>query len=389
MKILLISSDEKLMDEITFSLNGSGVMHMITSVKGGVDSILNSANLNHPDLIILDCSQADNTQLNLLESLVPQYQNTGFILLRNIISPEFLIYSIRMGVKDVLPLPIVQGDLIQAVMRIGKIPTVITPPSKQGRVIAFIGVKGGVGSTFIACNFSYILAAVHDKKVALFDLDLQFGDALLYLSDNPPTNNLSDLVEDISRLDASLLASSMVNILPNLGVLAAPEDAEKSECVKSEHIEALLKLARSQYDYVVLDIGRTINSVSVKALDHADVIFLVTQATLPCIRASKRLISTFTSLGYSKDKINLIINRYDKSSDIQVEDIELTSGVKIFAMIPNSYVCVSASVNQGVPVINISKNNSVTNALCEVVKKIDVGPIVKKEGWLLSLLNRL
>jgi pilus assembly protein CpaE len=58
-------------------------------------------------------------------------------------------------------------------------------------------------------------------------------------------------------------------------------------------------------------------------------------------------------------------------------------------MIPNSYVCVSASVNQGVPVINISKNNPVTNALCDVVKKIDVGPIVKKEGWLLSLLNRL
>jgi pilus assembly protein CpaE len=389
MKISLISSNNNLIDEVTRIINGLDSRHIITTIEGSVNEVSNFDNQPPSDLIILDCSLADNSQLDLLASIIPKYRNAAFILLRNIVTPEFLIYSMRMGVKDVLPLPIVNADLVQAVKRLDKIASMTMTPEKQATVIAFIGVKGGVGSTFISCNFAYILAAVHDKKVTLLDLDLQFGDALLYLSDSPASNNLSDLVQDISRLDASLLASSLVNILPNFGILAAPDDAEQSEGIKSEQVNALLKLAKSQNDYVVLDIGRSINSISVKALDNADIIFLVTQTTLPCIRASKRLISTFISLGYSKDKISLIVNRYDKNSEIQIKDVELTSGVKIFAMIPNSYESVSSSVNQGLPVMSISKNNPVTKALCEIAQKFVSDSKVEKKSWLASLFHRV
>jgi pilus assembly protein CpaE len=387
MKISLISSNNNLIDEVDRIIKGMDSSHSLTIFKGGVNEASNLYNQPPSDIIIIDCSQADNSQLDLLESIISKYRNAAFILLRSVITPEFLIYSMRMGVKDVLPLPIVPGDLLQALARLDKVASTTLSPDKQATVIAFIGVKGGVGSTFIACNLAYILAASYEKKVTLLDLDLQFGDALLYLSESQAPNNLSDLVQDISRLDASLLASSLVNILPNFGILAAPEDAEQSEDIKSEQINVLLKLAKSQNDYVVLDIGRTIDSVSVKALDNADIIFLVTQTTLPCIRASKRLISTFMSLGYSKDKISLIVNRYDKYSDIQIKDVELTSGLKIFAMIPNSYECVSASVNQGVPVMSISAKNPVTNALNEIAKNLVSDSKVNKKSWLASLFH--
>jgi pilus assembly protein CpaE len=389
MKISLISSNDNIIDEVSRIIKGMDSGYSLTTFKGDVNQLTNFDDKPPSDIIILDCSKADNSQLDLLESIILKYRNVAFILLRSIVTPEFLIYAMRMGVRDVLPLPVVPADLLQAVTRLDKVVSTTISPDKQATVIAFIGVKGGVGSTFIACNFSYILAASHEKKVTLLDLDLQFGDALLYLSDSPATNDLSDLVQDISRLDGSLLASSLVNILPNFGILAAPDDAEQSEGIKSEQINALLKLAKNQNDYVVLDIGRRIDSVSVKALDNADIIFLVTQATLPCIRASKRLISTFMSLGYSKDKISLIVNRYDKNSDIQIKDVELTSGLKVFEMIPNSYDCVSASVNQGVPVMNISKNNPVTSALHEIAQKFVPGSKVKQKSWLARVFHRV
>ena len=80
--------------------------------------------------------------------------------------------------------------------------------------------------------------------------------------------------------------------------------------MKPEHVEALIRLAKQHYDFVVLDIGRTLNATSVKALDYADNIFLVLQQTLPFIRDTKRLIKILLSLGYAKAKINLLINRY-------------------------------------------------------------------------------
>jgi pilus assembly protein CpaE len=232
------------------------------------------------------------------------------------------------------------------------------------------------------------LAATHtDIKVALLDLNLQFGDAALFLSDHVPPNTLADVAGNISRLDASLLSSSMVQILPNFGVLAAPEDAERAVEVKPQHIDTLIKLAKRQYDFVILDIGRSLNSSSLKALDHADNIFLVLQQTLPFIRDSKRLIKILLSLGYPKAKINLLINRYEKASDIDVRDVEATLEMQVYERIPNSYAAVSASVNQGVPIMKISRHDVVTKSLEDIAEKLTEIQGSKETGWLSKLFR--
>jgi pilus assembly protein CpaE len=389
MKIILISSNKNLINEVSAIFNENSTGYIFSSFEGGIGGISNLIKEQSPDIIMLECAEGGDSQLNSFEPIVRQYAKTAFILIRNIVTPDFLINSIRLGIADVLPTPISHDELIQAIKRVEGISRASKPTEKKGKVIAFVGAKGGVGTTFLACNFAYILAGVHERKVTLLDLDLQFGDALLYLSDIQAPNTLADLVGDISRLDSSLLESSMVNILPNFGVLASSEDAERSEEIKAEHIDALLTLAKSQFDYIILDIGRTLNATSVKALDHSNFIFLVMQTTLPCIRSAKRLISIFKSLGYNKDKVKLIINRYDKGSDIQIKDVELTSGMEVFAMVPNSYHYVSSSVNQGIPILNVAKHNPVATALYEITQKFVPGAQVKKVGWLFGLFQRL
>jgi len=207
------------------------------------------------------------------------------------------------------------------------------------------------------------------------------------VSDQVPSNTLADVASNISRLDATLLASSMVQVLPNFGLLAAPEDAERAVEVKPAHIDALLKLTKNQYDYVILDIGRTLNATSVKALDYADMIFVVLQETLPFVRDSKRLITALQSLGYPKDKVRLIVNRYEKGGDIGLEDVEATLGMKVFKTIPNSYEAVSASVNQGVPIMKIAKHDSVTKALQEIAQSLTEGLHGVKKSWLANLIG--
>jgi pilus assembly protein CpaE len=149
-----------------------------------------------------------------------------------------------------------------------------------------------------------------------------------------------------------------------------------------------MKLAKNQYDYVIVDIGRTLNATSVKALDHADMIFVVLQESLPFIRDSKRLIVALQSLGYDKNKIYLMLNRHEKRGDISIEDIETALDMKVFKSIPNSYVAVSASVNQGVPIMKIAKHDAVTHALQDIAQTLLKSTHAAKKNWLDSLLHR-
>ena len=127
----------------------------------------------------------------------------------------------------------------------------------------------------------------------------------LYLSDQPAPSNIAGLAQQIHRLDASLLKSAMLEVLPNLFVLAAPEDPVHAADVKGEHVEAIIKLARAQFDVVIVDTPRTLDAVSLRALDCADTVFPVMQLTLPFVRDARRLLEVFRSLEYPRGKIRI------------------------------------------------------------------------------------
>lgn len=391
-KITIISPNKPLMEDVRKILLEDNSQRTFYMFEGSLDkavNIINLINKESPDLVILDESGVEAKDLVVLEQVCMQYPKTGFMILNETVTQEFLISALRIGVKDVLKLPLVKEELLRAVHRVES-KFNYAASIKQGKVVVFTAGKGGSGATFLACNLGYILAATHHElKVAVLDLNLQFGDAALFLSDHVPPNTLADVASNISRLDASLLASSMVQVLPNFGVLAAPEDAERAVEVKPQHIDTLIKLAKRHYDIVILDIGRNLNSNSLKALDHADNIFLVLQQTLPFIRDSKRLIKILLSLGYPKSKINLLINRYEKASDIDVREVESTLEMQVYDRVPNSYAAVSASVNQGVPIMKISEQDSVTKALGDITEKL-TGIEKDKEaqtGWLSKLFR--
>lgn len=387
MKIAAVSKNQQLLEELRRVL----ILEMgIFEVSITVGSILQAetvADQNRSDILIIEATCDNLAELARLEHISLHHPATAVILLCPVRSPEFLIEAMRVGVREVISLPLSKSTLVDAVARVQQRAAVVKPIQK-GNVLAFIGCKGGSGATFLATNLGYILAAAKGKKVALLDLNLQFGDASLFVSDNVPANTLADIAgSNASRLDAYFLASAMVQVLPNFGVLAAPEDPSRATEVKPEAIEVLLNLAKTHYDFVILDIGRSLNAITVKALDHADLIFTVIQQTLPFIRDANRELHSLQSLGYSKDKVRLIVNRCEEVGDIRLEDVERTLGVKVFKTIPNSYLAVSASVNQGVPMMQISAHDPVTRALQAIAQELVGEESVKRSGWLRNLLH--
>lgn len=340
--------------------------HKILTINGNIQQVPVVAEQEHPDLLLLEGSADETDELQILERVTARFPGLGVIMLCSNQSPERLMQAMRVGVREALPSLPTREILLDAVDRFQQRIKQASSPVNQGKVLAFIPCKGGSGATFLASNLAYTLAAEENKRVALIDFNLQLGDASLFLSDSNPTSSIADVTRQIHRLDGAFLASSMMQVLPNLGVLAAPDEPEKATEILPEHVAPLIQVAMRNYDFVILDIGRRMDAVSIQALDKADMIFPVIQQTLPFIRDAKRLIDVFHSLGYGEDKLRLIINRYDKKSEITLEDIKNTLRIPIFKSIPNNYSVVEESVNHGVPVVKIARRSPVAKMLLEI-----------------------
>ncbi|TFW27711.1 AAA family ATPase [Duganella callida] len=387
MKITVISRDERHLADMMRLLRARSPSDELEQIAGGMARAAALTEEHLPDVLIVDRPQAADDDLELLERFSAQHPNIACVIMSPEQDPQFLLQAMRAGVREVLPSPVASSALYPAMERIAE--KLERRGQTNGKVLSFISCKGGSGATFLATNLGYALAASGKQRVALIDMNLQFGDASLFVSDHKPLATLSDVAQQIHRLDPSFLTSSMLSITPNYGVLAAPSDPAHANDVKPDHVDAILRLARRQYDFVVLDVGRSLDAVSIRALDHSDLIFPILQTTLPYIRDSKRLLNVFRSLEYGKDKIQLIVNRHDRNSEIRLKDLESAFDAEIAFTIPNNYDAAAASVNQGVPVLQLSPNAPISQSLVELARKLtgETAP-VQQSGWLSKLMAR-
>ncbi|HEX8605879.1 MAG TPA: AAA family ATPase [Pseudoduganella sp.] len=384
MKIAVLSRDERHLIELARQLRarpGADEVDMIAGTPARLTTLDDDA---VPDVLVVDQPRADEGELDQLERLGHLFPRMAFIVLSGDLSQEFLLRAMRAGVREVLPASPAAGALSQTLDRIAE--KLGTQGGANGKVLAFISCKGGSGSTFLATNLAYALSAGGTKRVALIDMNLQFGDASLFVSDIKPLATLSDVASQIHRLDPSFLASSMVSVTPNYSVLAAPSDPAHASDVKPEHIDAIVKLARRQYDFIVLDVGRSLDPVSIRALDHADTIYPVLQMTLPYIRDGKRLLNVFRNLDYGKDKVELIVNRHDKNSDIRLKDLEDAFDTPILRTMPNHYDAAAKSVNQGVPVTRLAPESPLSAALEDMARDLTGAAAPQQAVGLMSRL---
>jgi pilus assembly protein CpaE len=386
MKALLISRDAQLYAEIA-SQGAARVPPLnVVSSRVSLRDALDRPPADSFQLVIVDASDLEPADGDLLERLTRQHGSAQFMLLTDNHHPDILIRAMRAGVREVLQLPLMHRALHEAIDRIAASAGVAA--ARDGKVLAFIACKGGSGATFISTNFAYALATLADKKVLLIDLHRQFGDATLYVSDQKPTMTLSDVCQQISRIDGPFLESCLVHVAPGFGVLAAADDPGQATETKPEHIDTILRLARQHYDYVLLDVGRQIDALSLRALDSTDAIYPVLQLALPDIRDARRLLDIFRSLGYATDHIRLIVNRYEKGGRLRLQDLHAALGAEVLHTVPNDYVAVTDSVNQGIPVLQLARGSAAARSLADLVEVVTARRITESKGLFDRLFGR-
>ena len=386
MKALMISRDSLLHAEV--AAQGSARMPSVQLVasRNGLRDAVERQLPELPELVIVDASDVAPDEAELVERLSKLYPSSYFMLLTREPQQDLLIRAMRAGIREVLPLPLVHSAFHETMGRI-EVAAGISQ-TREGKVLAFISCKGGSGATFLSTNFGYALAALADKKVLLIDLHGQFGDATLYVSDQRPAMTLSDICAQISRMDGSFLDSCLVHVASNFGVLAAADDPNHAVDMKPEHMDVILRVARQHYDFIVLDVGRQIDAISLRALDQADTIHPVLQLALPDIRDGRRLLDIFRSLGYPSERTRLIVNRYEKGGKLRLMDLEQALGAEVVHTVPNDYLSATDSVNQGIPVLQLSRSSAVARSLAELVEQVTARRVAESKGLFDRLFGR-
>lgn len=361
MKIALISEDKTLLQQMQVILSNKD--NELILMSGATAELRGIAKEVAPNLMVIDGRNKEAIDLEHVERLTMQFPAVAVILVSEAVSPKFLLAAMRAGVREVLSPSHLQDMLDAAVERIATKLTA-AQASEHAKIHAFIGTSGGSGTTFLVTNFGYQLAQSH--KVLLIDLNLQFGDALSFVQDGKASKSITDISRDIKRLDSSLMNASTIHVTPNYHILAAPEEPGQAADIRPEHIDAILGLAVTQYDIVLLDMPRIVDAILMTALDRASSIFLVLQASVPHLRNADKLLSAFRSLDYSRDKVELILNRFDKRNEITIDKIHKALGQLEVHTIANGYRQVSTAINQGVPLMQLERKHGVIRNLTQL-----------------------
>lgn len=271
--------------------------------------------LSRASMLLVDLDIEDPSELvPLRQILAERRHNLSVIATSKAITAQGVRELVRQGIDDFVPQPLDQQSLLDAIdVAKRKIRQNRGGGPSGGQVITVGRAKGGAGATTLAVNLALSLiepiGKEEPKRVCLLDLDLQFGDAALYL-DLDPRSDLVEIVQKPTRLDTSLLLSAMTEHGSGLEVLQAPIEPMPLEAMRTETVGRIIDLAQQEFDYVVIDMPLALTSWYEMVLDMTDKLYLVTQLNVPAIRQTRRLIDILKDEGLYSLPVSIVLNRY-------------------------------------------------------------------------------
>jgi pilus assembly protein CpaE len=290
-------------------------------------------------------------------------------------NPDNILQAMRSGARDYAFLEDEGIDVRRVLLNLSLAPGVSEEAAEpRGMVIAVFSAKGGSGATTIAANLAGAMIPEGSEglqgKVALLDIDLQMGDVLAFL-DLSSRYTWKDLAANLHRLDEDLLYKSLTLHPSGLHVVAQSDVLEEAEEVKPASVGKVITFLRKHFDFIVIDGLRSFDELSLVALDLADRILLTLSQDIPALKNANRCLAIFRQLGYDSDKVKLVLNRYHKRGDLDLDSVADALGMPVEGTVSNDFPTAIKAVNEGSLLVDIAPRARITKdirALMPIVR---------------------
>jgi pilus assembly protein CpaE len=344
----IVSYDDGFKRHLAVLLRASGVP--VGIVEG------RSAEGTGPDLVVVDIRADASSGMAAIERLRATSQHLAIFVIAGAAESDLILQAMRAGANEFFPWSAIDGStrgseesFYGAVRRTAARREAASASAKPPCVTyAFLGAKGGAGTTTVAVNCGVELARLTKRSTIVVDLKASLGEVALFLGVRPRFTVL-DAIENLHRLDINFLKELVAKHKSGLDILAGSEQFDRPNAQDAGAIEELLRVLTKAYDYVVVDGGNIINSTVGAALYAADTIFLVTNPDVPSIRNAQRLVERVRQLGAGSERIKVLLNRSSDQHLIAPKQIETALGYGIHHTFASDYRTVATALNSGVP----------------------------------------
>jgi pilus assembly protein CpaE len=337
-----------------------------------------------PHVVLLDMGDDPDRDIRTAAAIASGVR-TILVGLGPALDASRLLEAMRAGVVEYVPDPLEPANVSDALERVMRKSGWggYLQGRRNGKLLAFFSPKGGSGSTTVVTNVGIELHRLTGKKTLLVDLDLELGEIASLLSVRPRFHFV-DLVRNIHRMDADLLSSYIEGHKSGVQILSAPFEPEMGEQVGGEDIARALGLLRSHYDYVLVDMSKSLGAPARAALQMADQIFLVSNMDVPSLRNLKRCLPMLNGVtGGDATRLRLVINRFNSKSLVDPKDFEETLGLDVYWTLTNDFETVITAISAGQPLV-LQGNSRYAKELKALARDIAGGPGAKD-----SLIARL
>jgi len=337
---LVFSSDPASGDRLAQAIESA--VHRVVLIDTP-EKLLSRVDNGSPDAVLVDLTRESQTGLSLTRQLRRSQPNLSILAVARYKDPDLILAAVRAGMSDFLVLEEngaeLCGDLQRALDR-------AAGSRRTGDLIAVYSLKGGQGVTTVAVNLADQLQALTGRKVLLADLNLYRGDAAAFL-DQPCTFTPFELVRDLARMDSHLLFSSLIRHKNRFYLLGTADDIGDADQITPEDLRAMVDLLRQHFDTIVLDLPSDCSPKTIEVLEAADRIVLVAQQTVPEVKNLQSVLEFFREIHPNDDRLGMVINRYDPSSDLTAPDLSDLLGCPVIATISSDYRSLARAIDQG------------------------------------------
>ncbi len=291
---------------------------------------------------------------------------------------SIILQVVRAGAREFLTLPIAHDAFVATVGRLFEGREEAKPEAERGpHIIATAGAAGGVGCTSVAVNLAATLAKTSGHETLLADFDLLLGtvDACL---DIVTTRTLLDVTQNIARLDLTLLKRSATQHSSGLYVLPHPAAFEDAAKIDPETLRRVLSLFKSAYATIVIDTSKGLQATDFLAYESADVILVVTQLDLTCLRNTARLLDLFRQFDNLIDRVKLVVNRVGQTeNEISLKKAEETLKMPIAWQLPNAQKMFQNARMKGVTIEAEAPGSRSHQVFLDMAQKLRPFPVVE------------
>ena len=340
------------------------------------------------EFIALALDDEDEENLVLMGEIITQAKSRDIkvILIAEDITPASLHSLLRKGADEFVPYPLPEGELARAIERVRAVDTpVVAQPTgpnlksgeqKDGAVLAVHGLAGGTGATTLAVNLAWELANISgdtSPSVCLLDLDLQFGAASTYL-DLPRREVVYEMLSDTESMDEESFAQSLLTFEGKLQVLTSPTDMLPLDLITPEDIERVIVMARSHFDYVVIDMPSTLVQWSETVLQEAHVYFTTLELDMRSAQNALRFKRALQSEELPVEKLRYVVNRAPKFTDLsgksRIKRMAESLDISIDLQLPDGGKQVSQGSDHGLPLATSAPKNPLRKEIAKLAASI-------------------